>query len=219
MKSNLKIPKFADIYFFKVNSRNTRTRCEISSKLTISGFIVNFEDISHLILVFLLLTLKVTCHLGYCYCSVKVSRVAPLSFTNYNGVFWSRMFQNNRNTRARCQTSSKLTISVLILNFEHISHLVQLIALSTLNDETLARLLLLQYQGRQNSTNHNSVLQSRMFQNNRNTRTLSEISSKLTISVFIVNFERILHLVIVLVLLRLNCQILPGILLLQPQGR
>ena len=41
-----------DIYLFKVNNRNTRTRCEICSKLTIktperrSGvFIVNFENI------------------------------------------------------------------------------------------------------------------------------------------------------------------------------
>ena len=59
----------AGIYLFKVNSRNTRKRCEICSKLTIntperrqwrrSGvFIVNFEHISHLVLVFLLLTLS-----------------------------------------------------------------------------------------------------------------------------------------------------------------
>ena len=52
---------------FIVNNRNTTTRCEICSKLTIktperrhwhhSGvFIVNFEHISHLVLVFLLLT-------------------------------------------------------------------------------------------------------------------------------------------------------------------
>ena len=48
---------------FKVDNKNTRTRCEICSKLTIktleprhSGvFIVNFERISHLALVFLLL--------------------------------------------------------------------------------------------------------------------------------------------------------------------
>ena len=57
----------AGIYLLEVNNRNTRTRCEICSKLTIkipeqrqcrrSGiFIVNFEHISHLILVFLLLT-------------------------------------------------------------------------------------------------------------------------------------------------------------------
>ena len=54
------------IYMFKVNNRNTRTRCEIYSKLTIktaehwrrSGvFLVNFEHISQLVLVFLLLNL------------------------------------------------------------------------------------------------------------------------------------------------------------------
>ena len=59
----------AGIYLLKVNNRNTRARCEICSKLTIntperrqwrrSGvFIVNFEHISHLALVFLLLTLN-----------------------------------------------------------------------------------------------------------------------------------------------------------------
>ena len=52
-------------YMFKVNNRNTRKRCEICSKLTIKIrgvvldiFIVNFERISHLVLVFLLLTLS-----------------------------------------------------------------------------------------------------------------------------------------------------------------
>ena len=59
----------AGIYLFKVNNRNTRTRCGMCSKLTIktserrhwrrSGvFIVNFEHISHLVLVFLLLILN-----------------------------------------------------------------------------------------------------------------------------------------------------------------
>ena len=54
---------------FKVNNRNTRTRSEICSKLTIkiterhhwrrSGiFIVNFEHTSQLVLVFLLLILS-----------------------------------------------------------------------------------------------------------------------------------------------------------------
>ena len=60
-------------YLFKINNRNTRTRCKLCSKLTIktpewrqwhqwhwSGvFIVNFEHILHLILVFLLLTLNI----------------------------------------------------------------------------------------------------------------------------------------------------------------
>ena len=74
--ANLKISKIiigyylkAGNYMFKVNNRNTRERCEICSRLTIktsrqrqwrrSGvFIINFEHISHLILVFLLLTLS-----------------------------------------------------------------------------------------------------------------------------------------------------------------
>ena len=52
-------------YMFKVNNNNTRTRCEIYSKLTIKTpdifspvFIVNFEHISHLVLMLLLLTLS-----------------------------------------------------------------------------------------------------------------------------------------------------------------
>ena len=59
----------ASIYLLKVNNVNTRTRSEICSKLTTKTperrhwrhshvFIVNFEHISHLNLVFLLLTLK-----------------------------------------------------------------------------------------------------------------------------------------------------------------
>ena len=56
-------------YMFKVNNRNTRTRCGMCSNLTIKTperrqwhrsvvFIVNFEHISHLVLVFQLLTLS-----------------------------------------------------------------------------------------------------------------------------------------------------------------
>ena len=55
------------IYLLKVNNRNTRTKCEIFSKLAIKTperrqwrhfgvFIVNLEQIPHLVLVFLLLT-------------------------------------------------------------------------------------------------------------------------------------------------------------------
>ena len=57
------------IYLLKVNNKNTRTRCELCTKLTIktperrqwrrSGvFIINFVHISHLVLVFPLLTLN-----------------------------------------------------------------------------------------------------------------------------------------------------------------
>ena len=47
----VKLTKSAGNYMFKVNNRNTRARCEIV-------FIVNFEHISHLVLVFPLLTLR-----------------------------------------------------------------------------------------------------------------------------------------------------------------
>ena len=54
----------AGIYLLKVNNRDTRARCEICSKLTIktleqpqwrrSGvFVVNFEHIANLVLVFI----------------------------------------------------------------------------------------------------------------------------------------------------------------------
>ena len=57
------------LYLLKVNNRNTRKRCEMYFKLTIktperchwhrSGVLIaNFEHISHLVLVFLLLTLN-----------------------------------------------------------------------------------------------------------------------------------------------------------------
>ena len=48
-------------YMFRVNNRNTRKRCEICSMLTIKTpvvgvYIVNLKHISHLALVFLILT-------------------------------------------------------------------------------------------------------------------------------------------------------------------
>ena len=60
----------AGIYLLKVNNRDTRAKYEICSKLTIKtqeryhwprsggAFIVNFEHISHLFLVVLLITLN-----------------------------------------------------------------------------------------------------------------------------------------------------------------
>ena len=75
----------ADMYLLRVNNRNTKTRCEICSKLTIktperccwhrsSVFIVNFEDISHPILAFLFLTWTCNCRLG------RVAVISTLSF-------------------------------------------------------------------------------------------------------------------------------------------
>ena len=71
-------------YMFKVNNRNTRTRCETCSKLF---FILNFEHISHLILVFLLLTLNMQLQAGS------------------EPVFSIRIFQRHSNTQY-CKTIS-----------------------------------------------------------------------------------------------------------------
>ena len=66
----------AGIYLFIVNNRNTKTKCQICSKLTIKTpkqrhwwrshvFIVNFEHISHLVLVLLLLSLNISLPAGF----------------------------------------------------------------------------------------------------------------------------------------------------------
>ena len=49
-----------DDYLLKVNNRNTRTKYEICSKLTIKipSLLLTLKHISHLVLVFLLLTLN-----------------------------------------------------------------------------------------------------------------------------------------------------------------
>ena len=56
----------ADIYLFKVNHSNTRTMCEVCSKSTLKKperrhygvIVVNFEQIFHIVLIFLFLTLN-----------------------------------------------------------------------------------------------------------------------------------------------------------------
>ena len=53
----------AGIYLFKVNNRNSRKSCEICSKLTIKRrrsvvFIIKYEHVSYVFLLFLLLTLS-----------------------------------------------------------------------------------------------------------------------------------------------------------------
>ena len=62
-------PYLANIYLFKVNKRNTRKKCEICSELTKVKceicFIVNFEHISDVSLVFLLLNLNKQMLVGY----------------------------------------------------------------------------------------------------------------------------------------------------------
>ena len=68
MKKNQSIDK--GNHMFKVNNKNTRTSCERCSKLTLKTpkqhhwhcyavFIIKFEHISHILLVFLLLALDI----------------------------------------------------------------------------------------------------------------------------------------------------------------
>ena len=61
--ANFRTPYRASIYLLRVNNKNTRKKCEVCSKLIShwrrsSVFIVNFEHISHFVLVSLLLTLN-----------------------------------------------------------------------------------------------------------------------------------------------------------------
>ena len=85
-----------NIYLFKINNKNTRKRCEICSELTIktpewrhwrrSGvFIVNFELILHLFLVFLLLTWNKLMLAGFM--QLKEIGMRTLSFHFYEGNF------------------------------------------------------------------------------------------------------------------------------------
>ena len=86
----------AGIQLLEVNNRNTRTGCGICSKLTIktpgwlqwrrSGVFINFERIPHLVLVFLLLTLKMSLPFfimtfNYHYLSLKRFTIYHFSLT------------------------------------------------------------------------------------------------------------------------------------------
>ena len=55
----------AGIYLFKVNNRNTKTRCEIFKTVKTPERHFNFKYISHLVLVFLILTLSSLMLAGY----------------------------------------------------------------------------------------------------------------------------------------------------------
>ena len=56
-RNNIYLP--ANSYLFKVNTREIETRCEDVTSMTSSGvFIGNFENISHLFLMLLFLTLN-----------------------------------------------------------------------------------------------------------------------------------------------------------------
>ena len=100
-------PNPVGIYLLKVSNRNIREMCEICSKLTIKTpgrrqwrcfgvFIVNFEHILHLVLVFLLLTLNMQlpagkvihkCRLFLRYLRLGIFASWPFgSFVNWSGI-------------------------------------------------------------------------------------------------------------------------------------
>ena len=106
------------IEIFKVNNRNTKIRCEICSKLTRKTpkrrqwrfscvFIINFEQISHLFLVFLLLTLSRYTQAGKLICnqsSINMTNIVTHLFqmlhfytTNAANIYLFKV--NNRNTK------------------------------------------------------------------------------------------------------------------------
>ena len=87
------------LYLFKVSNGNTTTTCEICSKLTIKTpewrywrrfgiFIVNFEQISHIVVVFSLLTLNKQMSAGKAL-SMYIFQKWNLYFFRYLGLWWS----------------------------------------------------------------------------------------------------------------------------------
>ena len=106
-----KKPNPAGNYMFKVNNKNTRTRCEICSKLAIKKperrqwhrsavFIVNSEHISLLVLVFLWLTLVGKYRLGT---DIDLFKL------------------NNWNNSKRCEIRSKFTpFYGVFVDFKHV---------------------------------------------------------------------------------------------------
>ena len=102
---------------FKANNRNTRTRCENCTKLTIktpkrrqwrrSGvFIVNFEHISHLPIMFLLLTLSSKCWLGmrYSYFATKQETFPSNPISLFIHTLMVR--EKERFTEAECESKT-----------------------------------------------------------------------------------------------------------------
>ena len=114
-----------DIYLLNVNNRNTRTRCEIYSKLTTKTperrqrrsdvfVVVNFEHNSHTVLVFLLLTLSMTLKSSVYlfYFRVLIFRDGQIFLTelafhrcSWENVFWkyAGILQENTHAEERFQ--------------------------------------------------------------------------------------------------------------------
>ena len=97
----------AEIYLLKVNNRNTRTRCEICSKLTTntpeqrkwhcSGvFIVNLEHMSHLAVMILLLALNKELSAGFSCLQIYVDTNINLKKTSKMKYIGKNIDKGNR---------------------------------------------------------------------------------------------------------------------------
>ena len=129
----------AGIYLLKVNNRNTRTRCEMCSKLTIKTperrqwrrpgvFIVNFEHISHPALVFLLLTLNIYLPAGQKYEMTKIGRNWVFSERTFDlELFFRRRITQQK---SRC---SKLKKEILQKGVKYVDDVVLVSLLLILN--------------------------------------------------------------------------------------
>ena len=118
----------------KVNNRNTRTRCEICPKLTIKipeqrhwrVFTVNFENISHLILVYLLLNLNMQLPAGLnLICEFNLG----LDFSESSSAGISLFKVNNGITKTIYEICYWRRSGAFIVNFEQISYNVLVIPL------------------------------------------------------------------------------------------
>ena len=138
----------AGIYLLKVNNRNTRTRCEICSKLTMktlqrrqwrrsSVFIVSFKHISHPSSSVSIVNFE---HVTLGLLMFFIKFVTDMNIPTV--IYFFKV--NNRSTRAMCEIRSELTLKttertqwrrsgVFIANFEQMSHIVLVLLLLTWN--------------------------------------------------------------------------------------
>ena len=96
----------ANNYMFKVNNRNTSTRSEICSKLTIrtperrqwrvsDAFIVNFAYISHLVLVFLLLNLSRYMPAGWILLKITRKLISESQLYTRTWLMWCETYKSS----------------------------------------------------------------------------------------------------------------------------
>ena len=126
---------------FKVNNKNIRKRCEVNNKdRRRSGiFIVNFEHISHFVLVFLLLTLsrKMPARMLILYLTIKPSWRKILISKN------KKKKKINSLTTIAIENKQRNSLSVIDIRTESLHYWLYSLNIST---QSRKRLFLLLYQ-------------------------------------------------------------------------